>query len=222
MTLAAALKNIFPGIPEPLADQLASVAGQQRIGKRSFLFRQGEFPQFVYGIIEGRVSLVAEAPGGESIADFVEPGDVILIPPCLLDLPYMVSAKAITDLRVVLIPAADFRRFAESALPLAVSINRIVARQWRLLLGHLTRAKTQDVAARLTQYVLENAGRTSGPARFALRGTKKDLAAHLGVTPATLSRSLKRLERLGVTTSRSEVRVENVADLRHALNLQRP
>ena len=206
-----------------MAEQLAAVSGHQRIGKGSFLFRQGEFPQFVYGLVEGRVSLIAQAPGGESIAEFVEQGDVILIPPCLLDLPYMVSAKAVTDLRVVLIPAADFRRIAESVLPLAVIINRIIARQWRLLLGHLTRTKTQDVAGRLTQYLLDNAGTTKGSARFALRGTKKDLAAHLGITPATLSRSLKRLERLGVTTSRSEVQVKNIADLSHALKIsQRP
>ena len=142
---------------------------------------------------------------------------MILIPPSLLDLPYMVSAKAMTDLRVVMIPAADFRRMAESALPLAVIISRIVAKQWRLLLGHLTQTKTQDVTARLTQYLINNAGTAAGPSRFALRGTKKELAAHLGVTPATLSRSLKRLEEFGVETSRSEVRIENVARLQRSI-----
>ena len=185
MTLAPALKRIFPGIPKQLASQIAAVSGQQRIGKGSFLFREGEYPQFVYGLVEGRVSLVTEARGEDSIAEFVEPGDVILIPPSLLDLPYMVSAKAMTDLRVVMIPAADFRRMAESALPLAVIMSRIVAKQWRLLLGHLTQTKTQDVTARLTQYLINNAGTAAGPSRFALRGTKKELAAHLGVTPAS-------------------------------------
>jgi len=217
MKLAPALKRIFPGIPTRLAGQIAAVSGQQRIGKGSFLFRKGEYPQFVYGLLEGRVSLVTEARGEDSIAEFVEPGDVILIPPSLLDLPYMVSAKAVTDLRVVMMPAADFRRMTESALPLAVAVSRIIAKQWRLLLGHLTQTKTQDVAARLTQYLIDNAGTTAGPSRFALRGTKKELAAHLGMTPATLSRSLKRLEELGVATSRSEVRIENVARLQRSI-----
>lgn len=223
MKLTTALRKIFPGLPAQLADRLAAVSGQQRIGKGSFLFRQGEYPQFVYGLLEGQISLVAEAPGEDSIAEFVEAGDVILIPPSLLDLPYMVGAKAMTDLRVILIPASDFRRMTESALPLAVIVSRIIARQWRLLLSHLTQTKTQDVAGRLALYLIDNAGTTSGPAHFALRGKKKDLAAHLGMTPATLSRSLKRLEQLGVTTSRSEVQIENVARLERAIrSSQRP
>lgn len=217
MHLNTALRQVLPGLPARLADRLAAVSGQQRIGKGSFLFRQGESPQFVYGLIEGRISLVTEAPGEESIAEFVEPGDVILLPPCLLNLPYMVSAKAVTDLRVVMIPAADFRQLSEKVLPLAVLVSRIIARQWRLLLGHLTRTKTQNVAARLTQYLIDNAGTDTGRAQFALRGTKKDLAAHLGITPATLSRSLKRLEQLGVATSRSEVQIENVARLKRSI-----
>ncbi|MBN9545703.1 MAG: Crp/Fnr family transcriptional regulator [Alphaproteobacteria bacterium] len=217
MHLNTALRQVLPGLPARLADRLAAVSGQQRIGKGSFLFRQGESPQFVYGLIEGRISLVTEAPGEESIAEFVEPGDVILLPPSLLNLPYMVSAKAVTDLRVVMIPAADFRQLSEKVLPLAVLVSRIIARQWRLLLGHLTRTKTQNVAARLTQYLIDNAGTDTGRAQFALRGTKKDLAAHLGVTPATLSRSLKRLEQLGVATSRSEVQIENVARLKRSI-----
>ena len=213
MNTTGALQRVFPALPPPLIDQLASVSGLQRIGKGSLLFREGERPQYVYGLIEGRVSLISGTRAERTVAEFIDAGDVILIPPTLLDVAYMVSAKALTDLQVVMIPADDFRRMAETALPLAVTMSRIIATHWRLLLRHLSQTKVQDAASRLTQYLLDNAGTDTGPARFALKGTKQDLAAHLGVTPATLSRSLKRLEPLGVKTSRSEVQIENVARL---------
>lgn len=213
MDTASALSRIFPSLPQTLIRRLAAVSGIQRIGKGSPLFREGERAHFVYALLDGRVSLISGPQGEETIADFMDAGDVILIPPSLLELPYMVTAKAVTELLVIMIPADDFRRMAETELPLAVAVNRILARHWRLLLRHLTQTKFRDADSRLTQYLLDNAGTTDGPARLVLQGTKQDLAAHLGVTPATLSRSLRRLRGVGVKTSRSEIEIENVSRL---------
>ena len=143
----------------------------------------------------------------------VQPGDIILVPPALLGLPYMVTAKAVTDLLVVLIPAEEFRRMAETELALAVALNRLLAGHWRLLLRHLTQTKSRDADTRLVQFLIDGAGVTRGAARFTLPGSKQDLAAHLGMTPATLSRSLKRLSPLGVKTAGSDVQIENIARL---------
>ena len=213
MDTASALSRIFPGLPQTLIRRLAAVSGIQRIGKGSPLFREGERAHFVYALLDGRVSLISGPQGEETIADFMDAGDVILIPPSLLELPYMVTAKAVTELLVVMIPADDFRRMAETELSLAVAVNRILAKHWRLLLRHLTQTKFRDADSRLTQYLLDNVGTTDGPAHLVLQGTKQDLAAHLGVTPATLSRSLRRLRGVGVKTSRSEIEIENVSRL---------
>jgi CRP-like cAMP-binding protein len=201
------------GLPRPLIDRLAEQSGIQRIGKGSILVRQGEQAQFVYFLIEGSVSLLSGPEGEQTIADFMDAGEIILIAPALLRLPYMVTAKAVTDLLVVMIPAADFRHLAETQLPLAVALNRILAGHWRLLLRHLTQTKSRDADTRLMQYFVDSATTRNGPAHFTLPGSKRDLAAHLGITPATLSRSLKRLGKLGVQTKGSEVQIEDVSRL---------
>jgi CRP-like cAMP-binding protein len=220
MDTASALSRIFPGLPRTLIRRLADVSGMQHIGKGSLLFCEGERAHFVYALVEGRVSLISGPQGEESIADFMDAGDVILIAPSLLDLPYMVTAKAVTELLVIMIPSNDFRRMTETELPLAVAVNRLLAKHWRLLLRHLTQTKFRGADSRLTQYLLDNAGTRAGPARLVLQGTKQDLAAHLGVTPATLSRSLRRLRRVGVKTSRSEIEIENVSRLSMAAGYQ--
>ena len=89
----------------------------------------------------------------------------------------------------------------------------MLAGQWRILLRHLTQTKSRDADTRLIQYLMDSAGTLEGSAQFTLPGSKRDLAAHLGITPETLSRSLKRLGRLGVKTVGSEIQIEDVSRL---------
>ncbi len=215
MDLAHALAGIsaLAGLPQALITRLAGLSGIQRIGKGSTLFREGERAHFVYALVEGQVSLISETAHDETIADFIGPGEIILVPPALLELPYMVTARAMTELLVVMIPARDFRQMAETELALAVALNRLQASHWRLLLRQLTQSKSRDADARLIQYLVDNAGASEGPANFRLPGTKQDLAAHLGIAPATLSRAFKRLGGLGVTTAGSEIQIADIARL---------
>jgi CRP/FNR family transcriptional activator FtrB len=80
-------------------------------------------------------------------------------------------------------------------------------------LRQLTYAKSHDADTRLAKYLVDLSGRSAGPARLSLPGSKKELAAHLGMTPATLSRSLKRLSPLGVKTSGADIEIEDMARL---------
>ncbi len=200
-------------LPRPLLTRMAAVAGLQRIGKGSTLFREGGRAYFVYGLVEGTVALQSGPQGEETITDFLESGDILLVPPALLQLPYMVTARAVTDLDVVLLPAEDFRRLAETEISLSAALNRTLSQHWRLLLRHLTYAKNHDADTRLAKYLVDLSGRSAGPARLSLPGSKKELAAHLGMTPATLSRSLKRLSPLGVKSSGADIEVEDMARL---------
>ena len=213
MDKASALKSIaaLAYLPHPLITALANISGIQRIEKGSTLFREGERPHFVYALIEGHISLVSETAHNKTIADFIGPGEIILMPPALLQLPYLVTAKTMTDLLVVMIPASDFRQMAETELALATSLNRTLAAQWRLLLRQLTQTRLRDADARLAQYLFDTAGASKGAANFRLPGSKQDLAAHLGMTPATLSRSFKRLSLLGVRTYGTQILVEDVS-----------
>jgi CRP/FNR family transcriptional activator FtrB len=211
----AALSKVaaFAGLPQAIRERLAEMSGLQRIGRGSVLFRDGEPAHFVYILVEGRISLLAGHDADETIIDFLEAGDVALIPPALLDLPYMATGRATTDLLALLIPADAFRGLAEDDLSLASAISRMLATHWRSLLKHLKHAKTRDADTRIAQYLLDNidAGAISGT--VILPGSRRQLAAHLGMTPETLSRSFKRLGDAGVTSSGATITVESVTRL---------
>ena len=113
-------------LPRPLLERMAHIAGLQRIGKGSTLFREGERAHFIYGLVKGTVALESGPPGAEAIADFLEAGDILLLAPALLRLPCMVTGRAVRDLVVVLLPAEAFRHLAESEISLSSSLNRVL------------------------------------------------------------------------------------------------
>ncbi|MCP5411413.1 MAG: cyclic nucleotide-binding domain-containing protein [Alphaproteobacteria bacterium] len=207
----------FSKLPAPVLAQLQATAGMQRVSKGSVLFREGERADFVYGLVEGAVALTSGTDHDETVADFMAAGELLLVPPALLRAPYMVSAEATRDLLVIMIPAVEFRRLVEEEISICAAMNHLMARHWRLLLRQVIHAKIHDADTRLKNYLIDQAGKSSGPATVRLPGSKKDLAAHLGVRSETLSRSLKRLAALGVRSIGSDFVIDDLARLQQPL-----
>jgi CRP/FNR family transcriptional activator FtrB len=204
---------VFAKLPCRAQERLAAVAGLQRIGKNTTLFREGESAEFIYALIEGHVALVSGEGGSQTIAEFMSAGELVLISPALLDLPYMASGRATTEVVALLIPASTFRDLVKTEAALAEAIAHSLAVHWRLLLTQLKQIKTRDVDSRLAQYLLDSSNKTSGSALVTLPSSKRQLASHLGMTAETLSRSLKRLRPLGITSRDRSIKISSVEGL---------
>lgn len=189
---------LFADLPEPSLLRLAEVAGLQRFSAQSYLFRQGEEPDFLYSFVEGGIVLVAGSGEKEAVVEFFGPGESVLLAAALLGLPYLVNARATTDGQALLIPAAKLRKLIDEDVALAAQCARTLSRHWRVLISQIKEIKTHSALERVANFIIAQTKKTKGAVSFALPGMKKEVATRLGITPETLSRTLRSLKKYGV------------------------
>ncbi len=209
--------DVFAPLPEATLLRLAEVAGLQRFSNHSYLFREGEEPDFVYGFVEGGVVLVGGADGHEAVIEFFGPGESVLLPAALLGLPYLVSARATSDGQALLIPANKLRKLIDEDAALAAQCARMLSRHWRVIITQLKEIKTQSALERVARFLMTQAAKTKGAATIALPGMKKEVATRLGITPETLSRTLKKLKGYGVGSDADSIHIMSLERLATAV-----
>jgi len=202
--------SMFAPLPEASLRRLAEVAGLQRFSNHSYLFREGEEPDFIYSFVEGGVVLVGGAEGREAVIEFFGPGESVLLPAAILGLPYLVSARATSDGQALLIPANKFRRLLDEDTALAAQCARVLSRHWRVVITQIKEIKTQSALERVAQFLVAQTQESKGAATLTLPGMKKEVATRLGITPETLSRTLKKLRKYGVEADGDTFRIASV------------
>lgn len=202
-------------------ENLLDIGAFRTYGKGDVLFRQGETPSHLHMLLQGRVSVSAERADGEStIIDMLPAGSLLLLTAGLLDLPYLVTVRATTDIRVMSLPVADFNEALKEHNSLALATLRHLAIQTRLLINQTRQLKLQTANERLAHYLLARIERTSGSAILELEEERRIIAQRLGMTPESLSRAIVSLREVGVTFEQRTVRVNDIALLHNYCGLE--
>ncbi len=170
----------------------------QLLPKGTVLFDQGDEAEVLHLLLEGRVGLQASGEqGGTTIVEIFGAGEVFLAPAVLLCLPYLPSAVALTEIRVLMIPAEHVRALLQRSLDLSRAMNELLARHWRLMVDQVVDLKLNDVETRVSRFLARRVSEEAGAGRAAMPEPQSAIAARLGMTAETLSRTLGRLEEKG-------------------------
>jgi len=174
----------------------------QQLPRGAVMFEQHEQADFLHVLLAGSVGLVARGEGaGETIVEIFEAGEIFLVPPAVLQLPYLASATALTDVRVLMIPADAFRVGIAEDPALARATVELLARHWRLMVDQVVDLKLRSADRRVARFLSRRVSEQAGADSADMHEPRSAIAARLGMTPETLSRTLNGMEADGVLRS---------------------
>lgn len=208
--------GIFGGLDDRIFDLLVDTGRIETVAEGRTLFVQDDPATAFHVVVDGWVLLARDSSeGARTVIKLVGPGESFAEALIMPGARYPVSAEAASPLRVARFETARFRALVERTPGLGLSIVAATFRQMHRLVDQIEHLKSWSVERRVADMLLQmhrSAGRPAGP--FPLPIEQTVIAARLGVTPSTLSRSLRKLRALGVEAHRRRVTLHDPARLK--------
>ncbi|WP_293159230.1 Crp/Fnr family transcriptional regulator [Okeania sp. SIO2C9] len=185
-----------------LPSYLRQTIAMRELSEEQKLFWQGDSAQAVFIVKTGRLKVVRYKSCGTIVRLCTATAGDILAETTLFSSRYTNTAIAETASQVMVYPKKHFLAALHSYPDLAEDFMAILVKKNQCLQHHLELRDIKTAHERVLQY-LSQIARLSNQASVNLDRPLKEIAAELGLTPETLSRALKRLERDGLI-SRSQ------------------
>lgn len=199
--------QLFSGLS---AEDLAAIAGfavTLRLAKGEMLFHAGESSRGLFVVQAGAISVHrVTAAGKEQVIYVFRGGESFAEASLASPTGYPANARAVEPSTVLLIPKEPILALISRRPDLALRMLGSMSTHLRVLVGALEDLALKNVETRLLNWLIRHAVARAGQAPVAtIPGTKRTLAAELGTSSETLSRTLGELR------DRGWVRVEGRA-----------
>ena len=188
----------FKTVPPDLLAQIASMSRVVRPDAGEMLFYEGDPCRSFYAIQSGAVKLYrAQADGREQVVHNLRAGATFAEAALLSFGRFPVSA-VVTEPSVLLEIGGDpFSKLLRSDARLAPSVIGSLCMRLVSLVERVEELSLVQAGSRLARWLLRQPAHGAAEPVIELSLAKKDLAAHLAMTPETLSRLLARWQEDG-------------------------
>ncbi len=201
------------GLAEGSVKQLLDSARLERYHAHTHLIEQGGSPEFLHVVVEGRVEVFSRYRDRETTVDVLNDGESFILAAVFLDKAYLKSARALTPVRILLMPAPAVRAVFRDDPAFAERCAADLARGYRRLVKEVSNLKLRSSLERLANWLLHHARHDGASPQFTIPFDKKTLAAKLGIAPEVLSRNFAALTAHGVKIAGKTVEVTDLARL---------
>lgn len=172
---------------------IASFASSINLVKGDYLFHEGEPSRGFYVVQSGAINVHrVSAAGKEQVIHVFRSGESFAEAALASPTGYPADARAVEPSTVLLIPKAPILDLIGRRPDLALRMLGSMSAHLRVLVGMLDDLTLKDVETRVLNWLV-NQGRNVHGGVIKLSGTKRVLAAELGTSSETLSRTLARL-----------------------------
>jgi CRP/FNR family transcriptional regulator len=192
LTSTLRCSQLFHGLPSEDLTAIARFTHPLPLAKGGYLFREGEPSQGFYVVQAGAINVHrVNAAGKEQVIHVFRAGESFAEAALASPTGYPADARAVEPSTVLLVPKAPILDLIGRRPDLALRMLGSMSAHLRVLVGMLDDLTLKDVETRLVNWLVKHSRGQPGP--ITLPGTKRVLAAELGTSSETLSRTLARL-----------------------------
>lgn len=183
------------GLPAADIAAIGSFVIPKHLAKGDYLFREGDRAEGFYIVQKGAIKIHrVNAAGKEQVIYLFRPIESFAEATLATEGGYPADARATEETTVLLVPKTDFIELLRKQPELALRMLGSMSQHLRVLVGLLDDLMLKDMETRLANWLIKRCPRPLGgaPAVVKLDRTKRVLAAEMGTTSETLSRTLAK------------------------------
>lgn len=176
--------------------------------KKSFLFQQGDTPEYVYIIRSGRVRVTTYQPdGSEKQLYIAEKGAICGETDYFLNQFHIASAFAIVETEVYRLPGIDLKNQICTDWSLAETIIQLICQKKNILQGQILELSFSDSLQRVVRTLLnisDQYGKNhDGSVYIGIKFTHEDIATLINVSRVTTSLVFNKLKESKLITKKN-------------------
>jgi CRP-like cAMP-binding protein len=193
--------QLFVGLPAADIEAIASFAVPKHLGKGEYLFREGDRSEGFYIVQKGAIKVHrVSAAGKEQVIHLFRPIESFAEASLANPSGYPADALATEATTVLLLPKNDFVEVLRRRPDLALRMLGSMSQHLRVLVGLLDDLTLKDMETRLANWLLKRCPQANNDhaVEIKLDRTKRVLAAEMGTTSETLSRTLAKFRDRGL------------------------
>jgi CRP-like cAMP-binding protein len=208
--------SVFGGLKPEVIARLIAPATVLTLKHGDCLFHQGDSAVAFFIVVDGWMKLYRLTMGGdEAIIHILTKGESLPEAVALTGARYAATAEAVSNVRIVRIPADYLVRCIREMPDLALAMIASSSRRLNRLVQEIEHLKAQSGIQRVAEFLASLCPAGPGPHMITLPYDKTLIAGRLGLKPESLSRAFAKLRRVGVDVHSSHVVINEVSKLRY-------
>lgn len=189
---------LFENVDDDTIKKIEQFTTIQRVAKESILFYEGEEPKFLYLLTKGVIKLYKTSSNHKEIVlKYFQDNELIGEVANFENMPYPATAKAYSDIEVLKIDFDKLKGIILNDPNLSFNIQRSLIKKIKNLENIISTNLVLDSKQRVAKYIHDHSDDF-----FATKNI--EIAEILGVSPETLSRTLKFFKDSGIVDTKNK------------------
>lgn len=207
--------NVFRGLNPLMIQRMIAPATTFALREGEVVCRQDDPATAFFIVVDGWVKLYRiTVAGDEAVINVLAKGDSFAESAAFTGNPYLATAEAVSDTRVIRIPAFHVIKCIRSMPEIALAMIASTALHMNHLVQQVEQLKAKTGVQRVAEFLASLCPNSEGTCTIALPYDKALIAGRLGLKPESLSRAFAKLRSVGVHVHAAHVEVRDAERLR--------